>query len=109
MLGYFKIGFRKQFILPVCNHFVAFEDIAEEEVNMEDENNKNIEQNWKDVIHTYTEFNSIVIRHGAKYILIQILLRNSNTVTNILNAKVVKCKLESISNIFHFQVILLHR
>ena len=35
-------GIREQFILPVCNHFVALEDYTEKELNMEDENNTKV-------------------------------------------------------------------
>ena len=52
---------RKQFILQVCNCCAALEDLDEERRNTEDRNNNKVEQNWKDIVQTYTESSRLIL------------------------------------------------
>ena len=53
-------GIRQQFIMQVRNRFVALEYI-DEEIITEEGSNIQVELNWKDVVHTYTETSDVVL------------------------------------------------
>jgi len=58
-------GFRQQFVMQVRNRFAAL-DYIDEEIITEERSNLQLELNWEDVVHTYTETSGVVLGQKKK-------------------------------------------